>query len=124
MNCRNGKDNVRDVGLGIQSSRHRLLEREEPEGVSLMTLHGSKGLEFGVVFIPTVNEGVIPYRKSIQAGNLEEERRMLYVAMTRAKKHLHLSFVKERFNKTVEPSRFLSEITPELQKKTNNKKER
>ena len=87
----------------------------------LSTMHGSKGLEFGVVFIPTVNEGVIPYRKSIQAGNLEEERRMLYVAMTRAKKHLHLSFVKERFNKTAEPSRFLYEIAPELQEKTKKK---
>lgn len=99
-------------------------QREEPAGVSFMTMHGSKGLEFNTVFIPTVNEGVSPYRKSIQSGNLEEERRMLYVAMTRAKEHLHLSFVQERFNKTVEPSRFLFEITPELQKKTNNKKER
>lgn len=99
-------------------------QREEPAGVSFMTMHGSKGLEFNTVFIPTVNEGVSPYRKSIQSGNLEEERRMLYVAMTRAKEHLHLTFVKERFNKTVEPSRFLFEITPELQKKTNNKKER
>lgn len=99
----------------------QIVKKEEPEGVSLMTLHGSKGLEFFVVFIPTVNEGVIPYRKSIQAGNLEEERRMLYVAMTRAKKHLHLSFVKERFNKTAEPSRFLYEIAPELQEKTKKK---
>lgn len=88
---------------------------EEASGVSLMTMHGSKGLEFGTVFIPTVNEGVSPYRKSIQSGDVEEERRMLYVAMTRAKEHLHLSFVKERFNKAAEPSRFLFEISPELQ---------
>ena len=96
-------------------------KKEEPEGVSLMTLHGSKGLEFRAVFIPTVNEGVIPYRKSIQSGNLEEERRMLYVAMTRAREHLHLSFVKERFHKEAEPSRFLYEIAPELQEKTKKK---
>ncbi len=81
------------------------------EGVSLMTMHGAKGLEFDVVFVPTVNEGVSPYRKALQSGDLEEERRMLYVAMTRARKYLHLSYVKERFNKTVEPSRFLSEIS-------------
>lgn len=96
-------------------------KKDAPEEVSLMTLHGSKGLEFTAVFIPTVNEGVIPYRKAIQSGNLEEERRMLYVAMTRAKEHLHLSFVKERFNKEAEPSRFLHEIAPELQEKIVNK---
>lgn len=88
------------------------------EGVSLMTMHGAKGLEFDAVFIPTMNEGICPYRKAIQAGDLEEERRMLYVAMTRARKYLHLSFVKERFHKPAEPSRFLSEISPELKKKT------
>lgn len=82
-----------------------------------MTMHGAKGLEFRTVFIPTVNEGISPYRKSIQSGDIEEERRMLYVAMTRAKEHLHLSFVKERFHKAVEPSRFLFEISPELQER-------
>lgn len=87
------------------------------EGVRLMTMHGSKGLEFEAVFIPTLNEGVSPYRKAKKAGELEEERRMLYVAMTRAKKYLHLSYVKERFNKTVEPSRFLSEISPQFSRK-------
>lgn len=95
--------------------------REEPSGVSLMTMHGAKGLEFHTVFIPTVNEEVSPYRKSLQSGDIEEERRMLYVAMTRAKEHLHLSFVRERFNKTAEPSRFLMEISPELQAKANRR---
>ena len=83
-------------------------------GVSLMTMHGSKGLEFEAVFIPTVNEGVCPYRKAVQSGAIEEERRMLYVAMTRAKKHLHLSFVKERFHKEIRLSRFITEISPEI----------
>lgn len=86
------------------------------EGVNLMTMHSAKGLEFEVVFIPTVNEGVSPYRKAKKNSELEEERRMLYVAMTRAKRSLHLSFVKERFNKSAEPSRFLSEISPQLKK--------
>ena len=79
-----------------------------------MTMHGSKGLEFEVVFIPTVNEKVSPYRKAKKASELEEERRMLYVAMTRAKRYLHISFVKERFNKIAEPSRFLTEISSKI----------
>lgn len=85
---------------------------QKNEGIQLMTMHGSKGLEFEVVFIPTLNEGVSPYRKAMKTNEIEEERRMLYVAMTRAKHFLHLSFVRERFQKAAEPSRFLSEINP------------
>lgn len=88
--------------------------QEKKDGVWLMTMHGSKGLEFEVVFIPTVNEKVSPYRKAKKPGELEEERRMLYVAMTRAKRYLHISFVKERFNKEAEPSRFLAEISKKI----------
>jgi len=107
---------VENYGDTLEEMRKEQREQqEEKKGVNLMTMHSSKGLEFEVVFIPTVNEGVSPYRKSIQSGEIEEERRMLYVAMTRAKKHLHLSFVKERFNKTADISRFLHEISPELQ---------
>ena len=106
---------VENYGDTLEEMRKEQREQqEEKNGVNLMTMHGSKGLEFEVVFIPTVNEGVSPYRKSIQSGEVEEERRMLYVAMTRAKKHLHLSFVKERFNKVADVSRFLYEISPEL----------
>ena len=86
---------------------------QEKEGVQLMTMHGSKGLEFEAVFIPTVNEGVSPYRKAKKAGEIEEERRMLYVAITRARRFLHLSYVRERFHKSAEPSRFLGEISPQ-----------
>lgn len=97
--------------------------KEEP-GVSLMTMHASKGLEFLVVFVPSLNEDIVPYRKAVQAGNLEEERRMLYVAMTRAKRYLHLSFVKERFHKETEPSPFLYEISPALKNKIKQKRGR
>ncbi|MBQ4463639.1 MAG: ATP-dependent helicase, partial [Eubacterium sp.] len=79
-------------------------------GVELMTMHGSKGLEFDVVFIPTINEGVCPYRKATLDAELEEERRMLYVAMTRARSRLHMSSVRKRYNKKSEKSRFLDEI--------------
>ncbi len=108
-------DFVENYGETLEELRkEQRLRQEEREGVALMTMHGAKGLEFDVVFVPTVNEGVSPYRKAIQSGDIEEERRMLYVAMTRAKTHLHLSFVRERFHKSIEPSRFLYEISPEL----------
>ena len=75
-----------------------------------MTMHGSKGLEFDVVFIPDVNEGIVPYQKAVDSGHVEEERRLLYVAMTRARDHLHISSSHRRFQKDVDPSRFLEEI--------------
>ena len=90
-------------------------KKDMPDGVELMTMHGAKGLEFDVVFIPTVNEGVCPYRKASLAPEIEEERRMLYVAMTRAGYHLHMSYVGRRFNKKAEPSRFIAEIEPHLE---------
>ena len=103
---------------------HKKQQVKEEPGVSLMTMHASKGLEFPVVFVPTLNEDIVPYRKAVQEGNLEEERRMLYVAMTRAKTYLHLSFVKERFHKEAEPSPFLYEISPALKNKINKKRGR
>jgi DNA helicase-2/ATP-dependent DNA helicase PcrA len=109
---------VESYGETLEELREEKEKQEQnPEGVSLMTMHGAKGLEFQTVFIPTLNEGICPYQKAIRSGELEEERRMLYVAMTRAKEHLHLSFVKERFHKEVEPSRFVSEISPEMKNK-------
>mgnify|MGYP001041112720 CR=1 FL=1 len=102
-----------------QMRREQNGQKRQREGVDLITMHAAKGLEYRTVFIPTVNEGVSPYRKAVQPGEIEEERRMLYVAMTRAKEHLHLSFVQERFQKTAEISRFLYEISPELKKKRN-----
>lgn len=86
-------------------------DTEKAHGVALMTMHGSKGLEFDVVFIPDVNEGVVPYQKSVESGHVEEERRLMYVAMTRARDHLHLSYTKQRFHKDADPSRFLEELT-------------
>ena len=112
---------VENYGDTLEEIRQEV--KEEP-GVSLMTMHASKGLEFPVVFVPTLNEDIVPYRKAVQEGNLEEERRMLYVAMTRAKTYLHLSFVKERFHKEAEPSPFLYEISPALRNKINKKRGR
>lgn len=117
---------VENYGDTLEEMRQEQKKQQAKEelGVSLMTMHASKGLEFPVVFVPTLNEDIVPYRKAVQEGNLEEERRMLYVAMTRAKTYLHLSFVKERFHKEAEPSPFLYEISPALKNKINKKRGR
>ncbi|MCR4587020.1 MAG: ATP-dependent helicase, partial [Lachnospiraceae bacterium] len=86
----------------------------EQEGIRLITYHSSKGLEFDVVFLPDLNEGVVPHSKAIRPESLEEERRMLYVAMTRAKKKLYLLYADTAVVGTGDkghrllPSRFLS----------------
>ena len=79
------------------------------EGVTVSTLHAVKGLEFNSVYILNVNEGSIPYRKAVLAEALEEERRLFYVGMTRAKKKLVLCSVKRQYDREREPSRFLEE---------------
>lgn len=80
------------------------------DAVAILTMHGAKGLEYECVFLPDVNEGVIPHSKAILDEDVEEERRMFYVAMTRAEEHLHIYHVRERFNKEVDVSRFLEEM--------------
>jgi DNA helicase-2/ATP-dependent DNA helicase PcrA len=67
-------------------------EVQDPErdGIQLMTIHAAKGLEFPVVVIVGMNEGILPSKQSITAGDIEEERRLAYVAMTRAQDHLFL----------------------------------
>lgn len=79
------------------------------EGVSLMTMHSSKGLEFKIVYILDVNEGITPHRKAVLDADIEEERRMFYVAMTRAKERLHVCYVQERYGRKQEMSRFIGE---------------
>lgn len=79
------------------------------KGVSLMTMHSSKGLEFRVVYILDANEGITPHHKAVMDPDVEEERRMFYVAMTRARERLHIYYVKERYHKKQEISRFAEE---------------
>ena len=80
------------------------------EGIVISTLHAVKGLEYDKVYIMNVNEGSIPYKKAVLAESLEEERRLFYVAMTRAKRKLVISYVKEKNGKDLLPSRFVSEL--------------
>jgi len=81
------------------------------DAVNLCTMHSSKGLEYKVVYIIDANEGIMPYNKAVLESEIEEERRMFYVAMTRAKEDLHIFYTKERYNKKQEVSRFVSEIS-------------
>ena len=83
-----------------------------------MTLHTSKGLEFPYVFLVGMEEDILPHANSLEDNGLEEERRLAYVGITRAKQHLTITFAKtrNRFGEkiTCEPSRFLDELPPEL----------
>ncbi len=84
-------------------------QEQEPCGVVLSTLHRVKGLEYDRVFILNLNEGILPYRKAVLEDSLEEERRLFYVGMTRAKNQLTLCYARKQYEKTLEPSRFLEE---------------
>ncbi len=90
---------------------------DDETGVSIMSLHASKGLEFREVFIVDVNEGIIPGRRVMGDTDIEEERRLLYVGMTRACKKLHIYYIEEEHGKRLIPSVFISEIHPLSSKK-------
>lgn len=85
-------------------------KKTDIDGISIMTLHASKGLEYDIIMMPDVNEGLLPYKKAVLEAEIEEERRMMYVGMTRARKKLYLSYVKMRRGKSAAPSPFLQEI--------------
>ena len=85
-------------------------QKRSDDAVVLTTMHGSKGLEYDMVFIIDANEGITPHKKAVFDSEIEEERRMFYVAMTRARKQLNIFYAKERYNKQMEVSRFVREI--------------
>ena len=85
-------------------------EREETKDrVTLSTMHSAKGLEYPVVFVVDVNEGIVPHHKAGLPADIEEERRLFYVALTRAKDRLHVAAVKERYHRKTDVSRFVEE---------------
>jgi ATP-dependent DNA helicase Rep len=93
-------------------------EEEEPDAVRLSTLHAAKGLEFGHVFLVGVEENILPHRDAVDEGRLEEERRLMYVGVTRAQRSLTLSHCarRKRARETVacDPSRFIDELGDEV----------
>jgi len=85
-------------------------QNNKADGVHMLTMHGSKGLEYKIVLVMDACEGIIPYNKSILDEQIEEERRLFYVAMTRAKEKLYLLYPKQRYNKDTTRSRFIEEL--------------
>lgn len=89
-------------------------EDGEPDAVKLSTLHAAKGLEYGHVYLIGCEEGILPHRESIDMGKVEEERRLMYVGITRAQKSLNISWCRKRKRagetEACEPSRFIEEL--------------
>ena len=102
------------ANLVLRGILDRNNEEQEGDEVSLMTIHAAKGLEFPHVYIVGMEEGLLPHRSSIDEDNIEEERRLFYVAMTRAQHGLTLSLARarQRYGESIDcdPSRFLEEL--------------
>lgn len=96
-------------------NRQKQKQKGNSAGVRLMTMHASKGLEFDSVFLIQANEGRIPYRKALRENGTEEERRLFYVAMTRAKEVLKITYVTTKNGKDAHPSRFVEELFQGIQ---------
>ena len=103
---------IENYDVAVQKAAERKTATDE-DAVSLVTMHASKGLEWKIVVLPDVNEGVVPHKKAVTDAELEEERRMFYVAMTRAKEKLFLFYIQEKEAGNFLPSRFLNELFSE-----------
>ncbi len=100
------KERIRKEQDGMEAMKKKAGE----DAVQLMTMHSSKGLEFEMVIIPELNEGQMPSGRCTKISEIEEERRLLYVAMTRAKDKLFMLYREKNTAKKVQPSRFLAEM--------------
>ena len=94
----------------LEKSPQKDTANTDKDRVNIMTMHGSKGLEFETVWLPDLNEGIIPTRSAVTEELIEEERRMLYVAMTRAKKALIMSYITGNKENRMLPTRFIRPI--------------
>lgn len=107
--------NFQDLEQLLEDRREILNQSltDDFDGISLMSFHSSKGLEFKRVYLLDCNEDITPYKKAVTDAETEEERRMFYVAVTRAKDELFLCCLERLFNKKLAPSRFLGEFMGE-----------
>ena len=116
-------DFLEEISLVSDQANHT----EDGNVVTLMTLHSAKGLEFPVVFMVGMEEGIFPHNMSIMEDNIEEERRLCYVGITRAKEKLYLTNAKRRMlygkDQMNVPSRFIAEIKDDLLEKNEINKE-
>ncbi|MDO4622161.1 MAG: ATP-dependent helicase [Eubacteriales bacterium] len=109
-NYRTAEEWIESMDLYREKLQEQQKKNADADGVMIATLHASKGMEYDAVYIPDVNEGIIPYHKAVLDADQEEERRMFYVGMTRARKILRISYVRERYEKKLDPSRFLKDL--------------
>ena len=116
-------DFLEEISLVSDQANHT----EDGNVVTLMTIHSAKGLEFPVVFMVGMEEGIFPHNMSIMEDNIEEERRLCYVGITRAKEKLYLTNAKRRMlygkDQMNVPSRFIAEIKDDLLEKNEINKE-
>ena len=96
--------------LEEQQAKARKIKGERENKVQLMTIHSAKGLEFEDVFVIHANEGEIPHQKAEKKDESEEERRLFYVALTRAKNNLCISYITQKNGNSIKPSRFVEEL--------------
>lgn len=96
--------------LEEQQAKARKIKGERENKVQLMTIHSAKGLEFEDVFVIHANEGEIPHQKAEKKNEIEEERRLFYVALTRAKNNLCISYITQKNGNSIKPSRFVEEL--------------
>ena len=96
--------------LKEQQAKARKIKGERENKVQLMTIHSAKGLEFEDVFVIHANEGEIPHQKAEKKDEIEEERRLFYVALTRAKNNLCISYITQKNGNSIKPSRFVEEL--------------
>ena len=98
---------IQDYSVVLNNQQNKM---QIPDGVNLLTMHSAKGLEFDCVYILDAIEGITPYKKAKTLAELEEERRMFYVAMTRAKHELYMYAPKQIGGKKKEISRFMVKL--------------
>ena len=112
---RNGRHLLNELPGGLRKSQltstgKTRTECGQEDALNLLTFHASKGLEFRRVYLIDLNEGLVPHRRAKTKEEIEEERRVLYVAMTRAKEELYLLYTEKRGGRDIPPSRFLREL--------------
>ncbi|MCB1212536.1 MAG: ATP-binding domain-containing protein, partial [Verrucomicrobiales bacterium] len=116
---RNAKDGLGGFldEISLNDEREEKDDIEKKKGVSLITMHASKGLEFPVVYLPGVEQGILPHKRSFDEGRVDEERRLFYVGITRARDRLWLTRAATRVDRgrelEIRPSRFLDELPSE-----------
>ena len=102
----------------LRDFREKMKEKKKEGSVALSTMHKAKGLEWKEVYIVDCNESITPYYKAEMSEDIEEERRMFYVAVTRAKEILHICHIEKRNKAPMYVSRFVKEMQPEVVKHT------